>query len=87
MATNLRRWAGSWIFAAAALLACLAPPLSAQQPSLAAHPRQSDVKEHFKGLSLGVTVVGDTSAAFADAIAREIPRWKEVATKANIQLD
>ncbi len=85
MATNHRHWSGSWIFAVAALPAFLAPPVSAQQPSPTATRYQADVQERFQGSC--VTVAGGTSSAFADAIARENPRWKEVATKGNIQLD
>ena len=44
-----------------------------------------DVAERFK--ALGLTVVGGTSEQFAGVIAREIPRWKDVARAANIKLD
>ena len=39
-----------------------------------------------KILHHGLVPVGSTSKEFADRIAREVPMWKEVATRAKIQL-
>ena len=36
--------------------------------------------------SLGLEVVGGTAEAFGAVIAREIPRWKEVAASARIRV-
>ena len=47
--------------------------------------KQPDVAERFK--ALGLEPVGGTAKDFGAVIAREIPRWKEVAKAANIKLD
>ena len=47
--------------------------------------KMPDVIERFK--ALGLEPVGGTAEAFAAVIAREIPRWKEVAASASIKLD
>lgn len=47
--------------------------------------QQGDVQERFK--ALGVVIVGGSAADFAALIVREIPRWRDVAAKANVKLD
>jgi tripartite-type tricarboxylate transporter receptor subunit TctC len=59
--------------------------VSRLQNEIIAVLKEPDVQARFKGL--GVTIVGASSAEFAGLIAREIPRWKGVADKANIKLD
>ena len=55
------------------------------ETEIAAIMRMSDVIERFQ--ALGLEVVGGTAEAFGAVIAREIPRWKEVAASAKIKLD
>jgi tripartite-type tricarboxylate transporter receptor subunit TctC len=47
--------------------------------------RQNDIAERFA--QMGLVVVGGTSEQFASKIARELPRWKQIAKDANIRLD
>lgn len=47
--------------------------------------KMPDVAERFQ--ALGLKPVGGTAEEFAAVIAREIPRWKEVAANAKIKLD
>jgi tripartite-type tricarboxylate transporter receptor subunit TctC len=65
-----------------ALVAALCtPPAVAQQDASAGFPRQP------LKLIVGFTAGGGTSDQFASKIARELPRWKQIAKDANIRLD
>lgn len=76
--------ATSWhgLFAPAATPKPILDKLSAEVQAIL---REPEVVE--KLTKVGVTAVGSTSGAFAQHIAQETARWKDVATKANIRIE
>lgn len=76
--------ATSWhgIFAPAGTPKAIADKLTAEIQAILREPETME-----KLTKVGVTPIGSNQAEFADHIAKETARWKDVASKANIRLD
>jgi tripartite-type tricarboxylate transporter receptor subunit TctC len=76
--------ATSWhgLFAPAATPKAIVDRLSTEVQAIMREPETVE-----KLSKVGVTAIGSTQADFADHIAKETARWKEVATKANITVE